>query len=133
MRGPAFISVGDDEKLAKFLDLNPAVPRANCFVDDTPDFAAYEAAGFGKIGDVVPDDVSLKPPGFGIKQWFDYLSNVASLSPVRKDKPLEFPQGVLRLGGTFVLDNDDVAFAWADPTPGQHPPMVDVLKAARVP
>jgi hypothetical protein len=26
-------------------------------------------------------------PGFSFKQWFDYLANVVSLSPIRKDEP----------------------------------------------
>ena len=31
--GPFFISIGDEVKLNKFLDLNPKVPRDQAFVD----------------------------------------------------------------------------------------------------
>mmetsp|Transcript_11688 Transcript_11688/g.40650 ORF Transcript_11688/g.40650 Transcript_11688/m.40650 type:complete len:140 (+) Transcript_11688:348-767(+) len=129
--GPVFISVGDDEKLAKFLELNPAVPAERCFVDDSENFDAYSAAGFGVIGDTVPKEVKIAPPSFSWKQWLDYLANVAKLSPIRKGAPVtEFPTGVLRLGGTFALDGDGVAYAWADPVPGQHPSPAEVLSAA---
>jgi len=33
--------VGDPEKLTKFLDLNPSVPRDRSFVDDSRTFDAY--------------------------------------------------------------------------------------------
>ena len=45
-----FITVGDQEKLLKFLELNPRVPRSLSFVDDTEDFEAYAKTGFGSIG-----------------------------------------------------------------------------------
>jgi hypothetical protein len=49
--------------LAKFLELNPNVPRELAFVDDSPTFDAYMAAGFGMLGDSVPDVKMPKPPG----------------------------------------------------------------------
>jgi len=55
--------------------------------------------------------------------------NVMALSPVRKDEPLSFPEGVLRLGGTFVLDGEDVVYAFADELPGKHPEVADVMAA----
>jgi hypothetical protein len=48
--GPVFISVGDQEKLNKFLELNPKVPRSLAFVDDSATFEAYAVTGFGNIG-----------------------------------------------------------------------------------
>jgi len=132
--GPVFVSVGDDEKLRKFLELNPLVNADNVFVDDSPERDAYTGQGFGKIGDVKPETSEMSKPGFTPSQWWSYLSNVMSLSPVPKDiKFGEVPQGVLQLGGTFVIEGDDVTYAWADPIPGQHPEPEDVLTAAGVP
>ena len=78
-------------------------------MDWSESFDLYEAAGFGKIGDAKPETVDIKPPAFGWREWWAYLTNVAALAPIRKDKPMTgVPEGVLRLGGTFVLDGDDV-------------------------
>lgn len=90
-----YLSIGDSEKLSKFLSLNPSVPRDRCFVDESRTFDAYEAAGFGKIADTIPQKVDLKPPEFSISQWFSYLTNVAALAPIRKDEPL---RGVPEVG-----------------------------------
>lgn len=128
--GPAFVSVGDPEKLNKFLELNPKIPRDSIFVDDSSEFDAYTSKGFGKIGDVTPASADMKPPGFSMGQWWSYISNVMSLSPVPKDLKFgDVPQGVLVLGGTFAIDGDDVVFAWSDSVPGAHPEVSDVVDA----
>jgi len=126
------VSVGDAEKLRKFLELNPEIPAELCFVDESRDFALYEAAGFGKFTDAKPDKVEMKSPNFSFKDWLAYLGNVSKLAPIRKDAPPGVPEGVLRLGGTFVLSGDDVVYAWADAVPGAHPDVEDVLRAAGV-
>lgn len=126
--------------MTKFLDLNPLVPRKSLFVDDTPTFEAYTSAGFGKIGDKISDtqvpreSIKFKAPEMGGPGgWMRYLTNVASLSPVPKDLKFgEVPEGVLRLGGTFVIDGASVLFAHADKFPGDHPAIADVLRAARI-
>jgi len=125
-----FVSIGDDEKLTKFLTLNPAIPTDRSFVDISATFDLYEAAGFRKIGDQTPDNltVNLKPPNLGAKQWWSYLTNVAALAPVRKGEPVTgVPDGVLRLGGTFVLNGNDVLYAQAEELPGMSPEIKDVL------
>lgn len=111
----------------RFLEANPGLPRELLFVDDTPDFSAYEAAGFGKIGDVPPSLDKLRPPA-GIDA-FKYLTTAAAVMPT----PTRFgqvPEGVLRLGGTFVVDGERIPFAWTDSIPGDHPAISDVLAAA---
>ena len=91
-------------------------------MDWSESFDLYEAAGFGKIGDAKPETVDIKPPAFGWREWWAYLTNVAALAPIRKDKPMTgVPEGVLRLGGTFVLDGDDVNYAHAEELPGTSP------------
>lgn len=133
--GPFFISIGDAEKLNKFLDLNPKVPRDSAFVDGY-EFKAYEAAGFGKLTD--PDaaeaakDAKLVAPNLSMGDWFKYTTNVMALSPVPKDMKFgEIPEGVLRLGGTFVVDGDKVVYQWSDKIPGDYPEVDDVLRSTK--
>lgn len=133
--GPLFVSIGDAEKLNKFLDLNPSIRRSDAFVDDYS-FAAYEGAGF-KSMDMANTDAakeaakSLKPPGLDMQTWFKYLTNVASLSPIPGQMKFgEIPEGVMRLGGTFVVDADNVVFQWSDKIPGDYPDVEDVVRTA---
>ncbi|KAK3240675.1 hypothetical protein CYMTET_49497 [Cymbomonas tetramitiformis] len=88
--GPIFISIGDAEKLNKFLELNPQVPREKSFVDDSSDFAAYQSAGFGKIGETEVKKVQMAKPELTGQQWFTYARNVMALSPVPKDLKFDF-------------------------------------------
>ena len=120
--------------MEKFLDLNPLVPRKSLFVDDSETFEAYASAGFKNIGsDDTADASKLQAPKLTAGAWWRYLTNVAALSPVPKNLKFgEIPEGVLRLGGTFVVDDDAVAFAHADKFPGDHPAIADVLRAARI-
>ena len=88
--GPVFISVAPretaSEKMNKFLDINPMVPRERLFVDDSPTFAAYASAGFKNIGEdqktSLADATKLTAPRLSAGAWWRYLTNVASLSPV---------------------------------------------------
>uniref|UniRef100_A0A7S2CC10 Uncharacterized protein n=1 Tax=Florenciella parvula TaxID=236787 RepID=A0A7S2CC10_9STRA len=132
--GPFFISIGDAEKLNKFLDLNPKVPRDSAFVDGY-DFTAYEAAGFGKLDGSDPDaakGAKLAAPNLSMGDWFKYTTNVMALSPVPKDLKFgEIPEGVLRLGGTFVVDGNEVVYQWSDKIPGDYPAVDDVLQATK--
>lgn len=134
--GPLFVSIGDAEKLNKFLDLNPKVPRNAAFVDGY-EFKAYEAAGFGKMDGSDPSAAKeaaskLKAPNMSMGEWFKYSTNVMSLSPVPKDLKFgEIPEGVLRLGGTFVVDGDTVTYQWSDKIPGDYPDVQDVLAIAK--
>ena len=49
------------------------------------------------------------------------------LSPVEPGSK-EFPEGVKRLGGTFVIDGDDVIYQWNDRIPGDNPDLDDVMQ-----
>ena len=103
--GPVFISVAPREtaaeKMNKFLDINPMVPRERRFVDDSPTFAAYASAGFKNIGEdqktSLADATKLTAPRLSAGAWWRYLTNVASLSPVPDGLKFgEVPEGVLR-------------------------------------
>jgi len=135
--GPLFISIGDEEKLNAFLDKNPKVPRDMAFVDDY-EFGAYKAAGFGRFEDTDKDEAavamkSMAAPELegGIKGWFDYFTTVGKVSPVPKGMKFgEIPEGVLRLGGTFVINGDNIVYRWSDRVPGDHPDIGEVLEIA---
>lgn len=114
--------------------MNPHIPRDKAFVDGY-DFEAYEAAGFKSIQDNDASTMSqakLTNPGLSGGDWWKYLTNVAKLSPIPKDMKFgDIPQGVLRLGGTFVISGNDVLYAWSDTVPGDHPDVGDVIAVAK--
>ena len=127
--GPIFISIGDSEKLSKFMELNPAVPPQQMFVDDY-EFNVYKNVGFGSMKDLENKDlknIKLAAPklgGFG--GWWKYFSNVASISPIEPGKA-GIPEGVLRLGGTIVVKGDELLYLWKDEVPGSTPDLEDVM------
>jgi hypothetical protein len=92
---------------------------------------AYREIGFGKFTDSITDDlkkIKLAAPelgGFG--GWWRYLTNVAKLSPVEEVGKGGFPEGVAQLGGTFVVDGDEVVYEWRDRVPGDHPDLEQVV------
>ncbi|GAB5361217.1 hypothetical protein AAMO2058_000694500 [Amorphochlora amoebiformis] len=91
--------------------------------------------GFGKFGDnpALSAEASKrlkKPEGVN---WWKYLSNVVKLSPIPKGEKIPFgqvPEGVKRLGGTFVVNGENIVYSWADGLPGDHPPVPEVVNAA---
>jgi hypothetical protein len=99
------------------------------FVDDY-DFNAYKNVGFGSMKDFQKNDteqLKLSAPklgGFG--GWWKYLSNVAAISPVEQGKA-GIPEGVLRLGGTFVVKGEQLLYLWSDIIPGNTPDLEDVM------
>lgn len=136
--GPLFISIGDEEKLNVFLDKNPYIPRDMAFVDGY-DFDAYQAAGFGRFDD--PDNKAAAqeamsnmgaPKLGGIQGWWNYLSVVSKVSPIPSDMKFgDVPEGVLRLGGTFVVQGDEIVYRWSDRVPGDHPDISNVIEIAK--
>ena len=127
------MSIGDEEKLAAFLDKNPYIPRDQAFVDDDmKNFSAYKAAGFGRFDEqdpAVAKQVKLSAPT-GVN-WWNYARTVGKVSPIPKDMKFgEVPEGVLRLGGTFVIKGDEIKYRWADRLPGDHPDIKEVAKIA---
>lgn len=129
MAGPVMVTVGDAEKMTTFLDNNPEIPRELLFADASESFDAYAAAGFGKIGEQGEPTAKLRAPTD--VPWLKYLGNVGKVMPTIEGFG-QVPEGVLRLGGTFVLDAESVLFGWADEIPGDHPEVEDVLRAAGV-
>lgn len=132
--GPIFISIGDEEKLKAFLDKNPHIPTTQAFVDDDlKTFGAYKAAGFGRFDEQDPEvakQVQMTAPS-GIN-WWNYATTVMKVSPIPKDQKFgEVPEGVLRLGGTFVVSGDDIVYRWSDRLPGDHPNVQEVLSIAK--
>lgn len=133
MNGPIFVSIGDVEKLNVFLEQNPKVPPEQMFVDDYS-FDAYKSVGFKSFTEVDKDvakEVKMSAPDLSFKQWMGYFSKVGKVSPIPKDMKFgQVPEGVLRLGGTFVVKDDEVLYQWSDRLPGDHPDIEQVLNIA---
>jgi len=119
-----------------FLELNLDIPRENAFCVPIDNFEeSYGKVGLGKMGygNISVKDVKLTPPT-GVNMW-SYLKNVMKLSPV-DTKNMKFgdvPEGVMRLGGTFVLRKNgegelEEVYRWEDKVPGDHPVVEEVLK-----
>jgi len=114
---------------------------------DGYDFEAYEAAGFGRFDrqdkDVAKEGTAnMSAPDLGgWKGWWNYLSAVSKVSPIPEDQKFgEIPEGVLRLGGTFVLSpatseegkaDGEIAYRWSDRIPGDHPAIDEVWNVAK--
>ena len=134
--GPIFISIGDSEKLNVFLEKNPYVDRDSVLVDGY-NFDAYKAAGFGRADEQDKDVAkeatkNMGAPKLGFKEAWDYLTSAGKLAPIPKDMKFgEIPEGVLRLGGTFVVNGDDIKYRWSDRLPGDHPDIDNVFQVAK--
>mmetsp|Transcript_7779 Transcript_7779/g.14669 ORF Transcript_7779/g.14669 Transcript_7779/m.14669 type:complete len:112 (-) Transcript_7779:253-588(-) len=100
------------------------------FVDDYT-FDAYKAVGFKSFTEVDKDvvkEVKMTAPDLSWKQWMGYFGNVGKISPIPKDMKFgQVPEGVLRLGGTFVVDGDNILYQWNDRVPGDHPDISTIL------
>jgi len=103
------------------------------FVDDYS-FGAYKNVGFKSFTEVDKEDVKavkMSAPNLSFKQWMGYAGNVGKVSPIPKDMKFgQVPEGVLRLGGTFIVDGDEVLYQWSDRLPGDHPDIAEVVKIA---
>jgi len=131
--GPLFISIGDEEKLTKFLEVNRQIPRDLAFVDDYS-FGVYESMGLQKFDTENAKEVKLEkaPELGGWKGWLDYFKVVGSVSPIPKDMKFgEIPEGVLRLGGTFVVKGNTIIYQYNDKIPGDYPDPQKVLEIAK--
>jgi len=135
--GPIFISIGDVEKLEAFLEKNPKIPRESVLVDDY-EFGAYQAAGFSRFDEQDSETTKAAskrlsaPPLEGWKDWWTYISTAAKVSPIPKDAKFgDFPVGVLQLGGTFVINGNDIVYRWSDKLPGDHPDAEEVWSIAK--
>lgn len=115
------------------MELNPFIPREQAFVDGY-DFTAYNSAGFEKFDSVKIDSKNLKltPPELGFGEWWSYLTNSMKLAPIPDDMKFgEIPEGVLRLGGTFVVKGNNIVYQWSDKIPGDHPSVDEVYSIAQ--
>lgn len=81
-----------------------------------------------ELGQEMPNDLIMRPPGLGgLPAWWKYVTNVMELSPVEPGSK-EFPEGVKRLGGTFIIDGNTCIYQWNDRIPGDTPDLDAVMK-----
>lgn len=127
------MSIGDPEKLTKFLEMNPEVPRDKIFVDDY-NFKAYDQLGFQKFGLGQKDFANVNrvqmPKLRGLVKWWQYLSSIFSIGPFEEGK-YGVPEGGLKLGGTYIVRDSDILYEWRDKLPGDLPDPKDVLAQLR--
>lgn len=127
LAGPVLVAPGTVDQLNEFLDQLPEVPRDKVCVDDSVGYQAYAAMNFGRIGDRDTSNVTLQAPDLGgINGLLKYLTKIVALAPEQKDED-GMPKGVLLLGGTFVVRNSEVVYAWADRIPGDYPKPPEVF------
>jgi hypothetical protein len=138
MQGPVFVSVGTAAQLETFLELNPEVPKESVLVDNL-DRKVYQSVGLKLFTETDPNDAKeggkniSAPKEMKMGDWWKYLTNAAKLSPIAEDQKFgELPPGVLQLGGTFLLQGDDVIYQWNDRVPGDVPDLQLVLAKAKV-
>mmetsp|Transcript_28791 Transcript_28791/g.81217 ORF Transcript_28791/g.81217 Transcript_28791/m.81217 type:complete len:169 (-) Transcript_28791:183-689(-) len=135
--GPIFISIGDVEKLEAFLEKNPKIPRESVLVDDY-EFGAYQAAGFSRFDKqnsqtmmAASKRISL-PPFEGWKDWWTYLTTAGKIMPIPKDATFGYyPVGIVQLGGTFVINGNDIVYRWSEKLPSDHPEIEEVWSIAK--
>ena len=133
IKGPIFISIGEEDQLAIFLEKNPDLPKELLLTDDYS-FAAYNAVGLGRIGEdqnmAVKGTKNMKAPNLSMQKWLAYASSVGKLAPIPKDLKFgQIPEGVTRLGATYAIDGKKIVFTHEDGVPGDHPVLADVLAA----
>ena len=80
-----------------------------------------------EFGQEMPSDLKMTAPDIGgLRAWWKYMTNVMELSPIEEGSK-EFPEGVKKLGGTFVIDGDEVVYQWNDRVPGDTPDLEEVM------
>jgi len=124
--GPFFVSIGSSAQLSKFLELNQTVPQGQTFVDASVDQQAYAALN---LRSDYAEGAQLRPPAD--VDWISYIANFTELTPKPASEG-EFPVGVKKQGGTFILQGDRVLFASADRIPGDEPSVAEVLRTLGV-
>ena len=130
--------MGNAGQLQEFLASNPSVPRDSMF-GDTLDRMSYKNLTLPLISELdseVAKDAAGQlsaPQGLGMKDWWNYFRSAIKLSPIDREtqKLGQIPEGVLQLGGTFLLLNDDIIYQWNDQLPGNTPDLQEVLDVAR--
>lgn len=105
LAGPLMVAPGTAAQLNEFLEQLPEARNKVC-VDDSENYQAPDLGGIDGV--------------------FKYLSKVVSLAPEQKDED-GIPKGVLLLGGTFVVKDAEVVYAWADRIPGDYPKPAEVF------
>lgn len=118
------------------MEKNPNVPRENALVDDYS-FDAYKAAGFGRFDEIDKDVAkeatkNMGAPNLGFNGAWNYITSAGALAPIPKDMKFgEIPEGVLRLGGTYVVSGNEIKYCWSDRLPGDHPDIEKVYMIAK--
>jgi len=127
------VSIGEPEKLIKFLEMNPKVSEDKIFMDDY-NFKAYDHLGFQKFGLDQDFFANLNRVQFpklrGLIKWWQYFTSIPTIAPFEEGK-YGVPEGGLKLGGTYIVRDSDVLYEWRDKLPGDLPDPKDVMTKLR--
>lgn len=97
-------------------------------MDDPKKLEAYKSLGFPSFTELKGADakgIKFRSPKLSFSDMWKYMTNVGSISPV--DSKSKSYESVLKNGGTFVIQGDEVIFQWFDKVPGDYPNPEDVL------
>ena len=130
--------MGNAGQLQEFIACNPSVPRDALF-GDTLDRTSYKNLTLPLISELDSELTKnaagrlTAPQGLGVKDWWNYFRSAIKLSPIDRETQTlgQLPEGVLQLGSTFLLLNDDIIYQWNDKLPGDTPDLQEVLDIAR--
>lgn len=131
--GPIFISLGDATQLQRFCNLNPTVACDMVLVEDY-NLQVYQNIGLDSLGSgTMPKDLQLQAPTLNAISWWQYLTNVMSLSPM-PSKTVTNEQAmatVSQLGGTFVVNGNNILFQQQERIPGDAANLTQVMSIIR--
>jgi len=93
---------------------------------------SYKNAGLSMMDMASLSLSNIKKPNLGgVGQWWKYVSNFKNLAPIPDGGRFgDIPDTVLMLGGTFVMNGDEIIYKWKDSYPGETPNIEEVLGIA---
>ena len=96
----------------------------------------YNRIGFEDFTTIIQNkrelikEIKIRQPNLSFRMWFQYMKNILTLAPFKRDQEGLLPEGGKKNGGTFVIRGNEVVYQWFDRLPGDYPSIDDVLDAA---
>ena len=131
IKGPIFVSIGDSEQLATFLENNPKIPTQSILVDNLG-LKAYKSLGFEKIGEnpknAIKGTLNMKmPTNINFKEYLKTVQN--DFNSRSKNDFKERVPSLAQLGGTIAVNKNNIVFFYEEGVPGDNANPLEVLKS----